>query len=1200
MMDRSQLRQWAKRLKIKYYYRMNKHDLRKNITERQVEILTPLIRNELERKYQRTVKRSKMRKFKAQVIAFKEKQEKAIGKLVTAWKAKSMIDFQIHVTYVNENDKSNVRSSTIRLRTRRITKPVIYKAINEWVEYMFVTHGYRPIIVTMDPPQEVREVVPGNVKMEDLPLYGIDDKIYRMSYEDDMISDEYNVNKGECVPDMLYHLYGAEKGFIKLFKNGKRPLMELLGIDDLTRGVTPNMLIKFADKMQINYKCVDIDGETVVEYHPQKIRTHHVTPHVFVTYQEHAWLFKNEDDLHKHISKLNRSRQSVITRSKYQAEVNTENIWDREVVLNPCFDDVLNNQGKMVIFDSLRSIPAATSEDEQVNIKTIYCVDEFWNWRLSTEKYIECRTKWRNRQMYQLTTNDVIVQNFPNYEMTVLLHNAFNLEFKGEPIEQMCKRLFNFYDKDTNTIREDICSSLKTKVYQKCNGQCKTCGSSSNLHYDHIIPVKQGGKTEIDNLQLLCDQCNLQKGDKHNEFDQLLSEYNCRTRPLFLPTSKDNEHVPNNTNVNTAELINAYDINKCYTYCLESNAHDWIVLESTDEIEAFDGQLRTGMYKIENIAHFDDGTYKLALLLILGNDTKWFTVGTIKYLLSLGFTFDITYQLIPRKNVIKHDKFKSFVNFVYDKAGGNAKFVINAFIGQLGKTEFHVDDYHRITTMREAKCLACQFRSMGKCKTIQIPNTDKVHFISEKQTELLMNARPVRQQVLENCAMLLMDTMLKSKTPLRALMKVKTDELHINAEMSHGMDEYMKTQTSERGMLRCSQRAQPFKPFAKDTFEFCRNAKHSDDDDEIGWLYNEVVTDTPDEQLAQRIYNTGKSLLVKGIAGAGKTYFIKNEFIPILEANGLKYKKIAYTNQACRLLKGQTFHKTFNIGQNKTHFNRRSAKYQTLSNLDYLIVDEVSMITYRLWQQLLVCKKEFPQLKIMLLGDFDQLPPVESEDITYEDKLIVKEIADFRCITFTKNMRSDEELFDVYRRALFDGMMPKKLYKPRSCSYINLCYTHARRKRIITECLERWFVERDGVEVLKYSDYCDYSKLRNPDLLQYHQPDFKVSKDMVVISKSNDPKSGYYNSERYVVTNFNEREITITNKDDDEIVITISNKQFFQDFVSAFAVTYHKSQGLTINEPYCIHELFNKRTTKNMKYVVLSRATSINNISIVS
>jgi 5-methylcytosine-specific restriction endonuclease McrA len=58
------------------------------------------------------------------------------------------------------------------------------------------------------------------------------------------------------------------------------------------------------------------------------------------------------------------------------------------------------------------------------------------------------------------------------------------------------------------------------------NFTCQKCGlhpmredrpwlpNLSRLHVDHIIPVAKGGLTELKNLQVLCDKCNLRKGTK--------------------------------------------------------------------------------------------------------------------------------------------------------------------------------------------------------------------------------------------------------------------------------------------------------------------------------------------------------------------------------------------------------------------------------------------------------------------------------------------------------------------------------------------------------------------------------------------------------------------------------------------------------------------------------------------------------------
>jgi hypothetical protein len=59
---------------------------------------------------------------------------------------------------------------------------------------------------------------------------------------------------------------------------------------------------------------------------------------------------------------------------------------------------------------------------------------------------------------------------------------------------------------------------LRFRVFQRDRFKCVACGRSPAtdlniiLHADHITPVALGGKTVIENLQTLCEGCNLGKG----------------------------------------------------------------------------------------------------------------------------------------------------------------------------------------------------------------------------------------------------------------------------------------------------------------------------------------------------------------------------------------------------------------------------------------------------------------------------------------------------------------------------------------------------------------------------------------------------------------------------------------------------------------------------------------------------------------
>jgi 5-methylcytosine-specific restriction endonuclease McrA len=56
---------------------------------------------------------------------------------------------------------------------------------------------------------------------------------------------------------------------------------------------------------------------------------------------------------------------------------------------------------------------------------------------------------------------------------------------------------------------------LRFLVFRRDNFSCQSCGASPakspgvSLHVDHIQPWSQGGETVFDNLQTLCEQCNI-------------------------------------------------------------------------------------------------------------------------------------------------------------------------------------------------------------------------------------------------------------------------------------------------------------------------------------------------------------------------------------------------------------------------------------------------------------------------------------------------------------------------------------------------------------------------------------------------------------------------------------------------------------------------------------------------------------------
>ena len=83
------------------------------------------------------------------------------------------------------------------------------------------------------------------------------------------------------------------------------------------------------------------------------------------------------------------------------------------------------------------------------------------------------------------------------------------------------KGIYTFvFDGDESSLNlRQFSASEKRVLYERCGGFCKRCGPK--IHYkieemeaDHIKPWSDGGKTELDNGQMLCKHYNRVKGNK--------------------------------------------------------------------------------------------------------------------------------------------------------------------------------------------------------------------------------------------------------------------------------------------------------------------------------------------------------------------------------------------------------------------------------------------------------------------------------------------------------------------------------------------------------------------------------------------------------------------------------------------------------------------------------------------------------------
>ncbi len=124
-------------------------------------------------------------------------------------------------------------------------------------------------------------------------------------------------------------------------------------------------------------------------------------------------------------------------------------------------------------------------------------------------------------------------------------------------------------------------------------------------------------------------------------------------------------------------------------------------------------------------------------------------------------------------------------------------------------------------------------------------------------------------------------------------------------------------------------------------------------------------------------FNTFYLVSILGIAGSGKSTLCNKLQKELGEE---KYAVAAPTHKAALLIGAVTVYNLFNIDTH-THTHLKSAVEKLKnSGVEYIFIDEISMIYSKIWGVLSDVKKIY-NFKFVLIGDFasEQLPPVENK-----------------------------------------------------------------------------------------------------------------------------------------------------------------------------------------------------------------------------
>jgi hypothetical protein len=219
------------------------------------------------------------------------------------------------------------------------------------------------------------------------------------------------------------------------------------------------------------------------------------------------------------------------------------------------------------------------------------------------------------------------------------------------------------------------------------------------------------------------------------------------------------------------------------------------------------------------------------------------------------------------------------------------------------------------------------------------------------------------------------------------------------------------------------------------------------------------------------------SLQIDALAGTGKT-FLTNWVIKILEEQNISYLAMAPTHVAAQLLGTKTKGKTMQSSLSVLKHGNAAA----LSHHKVIILDEKSMIS-ELNIAAMCMLKENSQVRFMIVGCWDQLPPVADRCATfdYEHSTAIHSLCGGRMLKLTKCRRSDTRLYDQYKDVNnIDLSLFGQKELDTSCCFYNRTAWRQNEKWMLHHRLERRkkiATSKDAQKLLKTQDLILFDNL---------------------------------------------------------------------------------------------------------------------------
>ena len=380
------------------------------------------------------------------------------------------------------------------------------------------------------------------------------------------------------------------------------------------------------------------------------------------------------------------------------------------------------------------------------------------------------------------------------------------------------------------------------------------------------------------------------------------------------------------------------------------------------------------------------------------------------------------------------------------------------------------------------------------------------------------------------------------------------------------------------------------------------------------------------------------NLFLTGGAGVGKTT-LTNEVIAAWESEGKKVAKLASTGMAATLIGGQTLHSFFDFGiasdmeelqRNKKLTIPKKLK-RILGAIDLIIIDEISMVSAELLDmiRLRLLQADFNG-RVMVVGDFLQLPPITKAEVRFAFEAESWERFGFKKVILDKIYRTDDanfiELLHHVRFGFVDEAVHNALnefIKPLPNDLREFTFLFGKNASAAAHNrMQLNFIDAELVTKKAEVVICD-KKVKESEIERFFE-DARIDKELhlklgapVLFTRNS---WNYFNGERGIIIKIEDEALYIQ-KSGGGIIKLEKQKQSKTKWVEkekkgkieiveeelfsvyqypiklAFAITIHKSQGMSLEDLIIeSNEIF----APSQFYVALSRAKNPARLTLIA